>query len=142
MGDQLQVVIRLNINPEEPDNQATKIGLRLFEIYEKQGPQAFINAYGTWFADRTFSKWIKKFGAPKNDMKHIEIFNKQSDWANKHELYYTPASIINGTIYPKKYTYDEFFYFVSMLLERQSSQTINEDTTVDRGSIEAKKEIT
>ena len=131
MGDQLQVVIRLKINPEEPDNQATKIGLRLFEIYEEQGPQAFINAYGTWFADRTFSKWIKKFGTPKNNMKHIEIFNKQSDWAKKHELHYTPASIINDTIYPKKYSYNEFFYFVSLLIENHKNQPTQEEQSME-----------
>ncbi|SHI84313.1 vitamin K epoxide reductase family protein [Aquimarina spongiae] len=131
MGEHLQIVVRLSINPEETNNQATKIGLRLFEIYDTQGSQAFIEAYTSWFADRTFSKWIKKFGTPNNNMKHNEIFKKQINWANKHELHYTPASIINGTIYPKKYTYDEFFYFVSMLIEQQKSQTVNEDKTVE-----------
>ncbi|SHI84401.1 hypothetical protein [Aquimarina spongiae] len=52
----------------------------------------------------------------------MKSLKKQIDWANKHELHYTPASIINGTIYPKKYTYDEFFYFVSLLIENYKNQ--------------------
>jgi len=47
--------------------------------------------------------------------------------ASKYELYYTPASIINGAIYTKKHSYDEFFYFVSFLIDNYKNQTMKEE---------------
>ncbi|MFD2563984.1 vitamin K epoxide reductase family protein [Aquimarina rubra] len=125
MSEQLQIVIRLKVSLDDLDNQATQISLRLMEIYHTQGPDSFIKAYGEWFEDRTFTNWIKKYGTPKNNEQHIEVLKSQSDWAEKNNLFYTPASLINTSIYPKKYSYDEFFHFTSMMIETQNEHNYN-----------------
>ncbi|MHA7055892.1 vitamin K epoxide reductase family protein [Aquimarina sp. M1] len=122
MNEQLQVIIRLKVSLDDLDNQATQISLRLMEIYHTTGSDGFINAYTDWFTDRTFTHWIKKYGAPKNSGHHIEVLKNQSAWAEKNNLFYTPASLINTSIYPKKYSYDEFFHFTSMMIENQDEQ--------------------
>ena len=119
MGDRLQIIIRLNVNPNDPDNQATKIALSLMSIYKNKGADAFIKAYSEWFADRTFSKWIKKYGINENNAEHIEILQKQVNWAKQNEVTYTPATLLGNTLYPQKYSYDEFFHFVGVLLENE-----------------------
>jgi len=125
MSEQLQIVIRLKVSLDDLDNQATQISLRLMEIYHTNGSDSFITAYSEWFTDRTFSVWIKKYGAPKNDENHIKTLKNQSEWAEKNNLFYTPASLMNTSIYPKKYSYDEFFHFTSMMIENQ--QELNHD---------------
>ncbi len=120
MGENLQIIIRLAIKLDDLDNQATQISLRLFEIYDHQGADSFIAAYNDWFKDRTHSKWIKKYRAPINNPTHTEVLKKQGEWANSNDLHYTPASVINGSLYPKKYSYNEFFYFISMMLENHA----------------------
>jgi protein-disulfide isomerase len=117
MGDKLQISIRLNVKTEDTDDKATQIALILLEIYYSKGPDEFIVAYNKWFADRTHSKWIKEYGVPQDVENHLEVLKKQSEWAQKNNLYYTPASLINNTLYPKKYNYGEFFYFMSMMTE-------------------------
>ncbi len=128
MGKDLQIVIRLALTMDDIDNEATQIGIKLFEIYHDQGSNSFVDAYNDWFADRTYTKWIKKYGAPTNDSKHIEVLKKQSEWSEKNELRYTPASLINTTIYPKKYSYAEFFHFMSIMVENQSDSVSEEET--------------
>ncbi|WP_298314123.1 vitamin K epoxide reductase family protein [uncultured Aquimarina sp.] len=120
MSEQLQIVIRLKVSLDDLDNQATQISLRLMELYHDNGSDSFINAYSEWFNDRTFSTWIKKYGTPKNSEHHIGVLKNQSEWAEKNNLFYTPASLINTSIYPKKYSYDEFFHFTSMMIENQN----------------------
>lgn len=128
MGEQLQVVIRLKVSVNDLDNQATQISIRLTEIYHTDGPNSFINAYTEWFNDRTFSTWIKKYGTPKNNENHIQTLKDQSNWAEKNNLFYTPASLINTSIYPKKYSYDEFFHFTGMMIENQDIHEVAENS--------------
>ncbi|WP_024772411.1 vitamin K epoxide reductase family protein [Aquimarina macrocephali] len=125
MGDKLQISIRLNVKTDDTNDKATQIALILLEIYYSKGPDEFIVAYNKWFADRTHSKWIKEYGIPQDNQNHLEVLKKQSEWAQKNDLYYTPASLINTTLYPKKYNYSEFFYFMSMMTENQED-TISE----------------
>ncbi|MBW1297964.1 vitamin K epoxide reductase family protein [Aquimarina litoralis] len=133
MSDQLQVIIRLKVSLDDLSNQATQISLRLMEIYDKDGSASFISAYSEWFNDRTFSTWIKKYGAPNNNEQHINVLKSQSEWAEKNNLFYTPATLMNTSIYPKKYSYDEFFHFTSMMIENQQEQ----DYDVENQAIEA-----
>jgi uncharacterized membrane protein len=125
MGDELQISIRLNVKTEDIDDKATQIALILLEIYYSKGSDAFIAAYNKWFADRTHSKWIKEYGIPQNNPDHLEVLKKQSEWAKRNNLGYTPASLINDSIYPKKYSYAEFFHFMSMTMENQKD-TVSE----------------
>ncbi len=127
MGKDLQVVIRLAVKPDDLDSEVTQVTLRLMEIYHDQGAQDFINAYSNWFADRTFSKWIKKYGKPVNNPDHIEVLRQQNEWSEKNELRYTPASLINDTVYPKKYTYTEFFHFMGMMVENHNNPVSEEE---------------
>ncbi len=127
MGSNLQIAIRLNLNLEDPSTEVNQIGLRLFEIYHDQGQEEFINAYSTWFEDRTYTNWIKKFGQSSTNPKYIQILNEQSSWAKTNNLMYTPASLVNQSLYPKKYSYHEFFYFISILLENYIDE-ISEQT--------------
>ena len=88
------------------------------EIYQKQGPDAFVEAYTKWFEDRTFSNWIKNYSTINyNIPEHIGVLDKQSKWAENNHLMYTPATVINGSLYPKKYSYDELFHFVNIMAE-------------------------
>ncbi len=120
LGDKLQISIRFNVNIDDPNNQAHQIVLILFEIYRNHGAEAFIDAYNKWFTNRTHSKWIKTYGTPQQHPEIKEVLTQQSKWAEKHTLYYTPASLVNDTIYPQKYSYDEFFHFMNMMTENYS----------------------
>ena len=121
MGDQLQIVIRLSVNTSDFNNKSTQIALRLLEIYHKQGIDEFIDAYMDWFTDKTHGRWIKKYGSPQNDANNLEILKKQSDWIQANQLYYTPTTIIGNTIYSQKYGYDEFFHFISVMVEKNTN---------------------
>lgn len=120
MGDQLQIVIRLSVK-DDFNNKSTQVALRLLEIYHKQGTDKFIDVYTDWFTDKTHSRWIKKYGLPQNDTNNLDILKKQTEWIKANHLYYTPTSIIGNTIYPQKYGYDEFFHFMSVLVEKNTN---------------------
>ncbi len=126
MGERVQVIIRLRVAIDDLNNEATQVSLRLLEIYHDKGSDSFINAYNAWFKDRTFSIWVKNYGSPKNKKNHTEVLKKQSEWAEKNSLHYTPASLMNGTLYPKKYSYKEFFHFTNLMIESHDEIMLNE----------------
>ncbi|GGX13114.1 vitamin K epoxide reductase family protein [Aquimarina muelleri] len=127
MGDQLKIVIRLSVNTDDLDNKSTQIALKLLEIYHEQGTNKFIDAYTDWFTDKAHSKWLKEHGLPKNNLNDLDILKNQSEWAKANQLYYTPTSIIGNTIYPQKYGYDEFFHFISVMIEKKSNYILEEN---------------
>lgn len=131
IGDQLQIVVRLSVNTADFDNKSTQIALRLLEIYHKQGTNELIDAYTDWFTDKTHSRWIKKYGLPQNDANNLGILKKQSDWIQKNQLYYTPTSIIGNTIYSQKYGYDEFFHFISVMVENNNNTIPEEQEPIE-----------
>ncbi len=131
MGDELQIVIRLGVKLDDQNAEPTQIALRLLEIYHDHGSESFVDAYSNWFVDRTFSKWTKKYEVPKNNPMYVEVLHKQSEWSNNNSIPYTPASVINGTVYPKKYSYDEFFHFMSTMLEKHNNPISEMEETVD-----------
>jgi len=123
MGEKLQIILRINTNVDQIENQDTQISLALLEIYNSDGQEAFIKAYLDWFSDRNFDKWISKYRrSVDNKSKYIEVLKKQVDWKNRMGLNYTPASIINQTLYPQKYGYKEFFHFIGLLIENHSTE--------------------
>ncbi|WP_459212681.1 vitamin K epoxide reductase family protein [Aquimarina rhabdastrellae] len=122
LGDSVQIAIRLSVQHDNLDHPATQISLRLIEIYHQQGQQGFINAYSEWFDDRTPTTWIQKYGKHSTDEKFTTVLQKQAEWTQENNLFYTPASLINGQFYPKKYSYDEFYHFVSILHDSYQSE--------------------
>ena len=52
-------------------------------------------------------------------------------YLKRNELYYTPTSIIDNTIYTQKYGYDEFFHFISVLVEKNVNPIPNESQTIE-----------
>ncbi|MBP2832581.1 thioredoxin domain-containing protein [Aquimarina sp. U1-2] len=131
MGDKLQIVIRLGVKLDDQNAQPTQIALRLLEIYHQQGQENCIAAYADWFADRTYSKWIKKYNKPSNSPLHKEVLHKQLEWSKKNGIAYTPATIINTRSYPKKYSYEEFFHFISVQLDDYLESTSEKGNTVE-----------
>lgn len=124
MSDQVQIVIRLKVDLEDLQNQATQISLKLIEIYTNDGVNRFIKAYTDWFADRTYDNWMSTYGKSRNDPKGIQTLKKQSEWAEKNNLNYTPATLINDVLYPKKYSYDEFFYFINTMVDNHNASVV------------------
>ncbi|QKX05072.1 thioredoxin domain-containing protein [Aquimarina sp. TRL1] len=130
-GEHLQVTIRFKVSQDSPEDQARQISLRLAEIYHENGAEAFIKAYSDWFKDRTYTAWIKKYSTSINNPDHIRVLKKQAAWAETNDLFYTPASIINHTVYPTKYTYKEFFHFISALKEEHRLVKLTEENLVE-----------
>ena len=131
LGDQLQIRIRFNVNVEDTNNPAAQIVFTLFDIYSTKGSDAFIDAYNSWFSDRTHSTWMKKHTIPQNFNEIAAIVKKQSDWAQQNNVYYTPASLINNTIYPQKYSYAEFFHFMNMTVEKYTNSKSESPNTIE-----------
>ncbi len=126
MKDRIQIIVRMNIEATAMDTAATQIGLRLMEIYQQEGADAFIAAYSEWFENRVFDTWAEKYGKGTLKSHQLTILDKQAAWLEENNLHATPTTIINQKVYPEKYTYNEFFYFINMLVERHYKQ--NEQT--------------
>ncbi len=131
LGDQLQIRIRFNVNVEDTNNEAAQIVFTLFDIYSKKGADGFVEAYNNWFTDRTHSKWMKKHSIPQNFNEISEVVKKQSEWAQQNNVYYTPASLINDTLYPQKYSYSEFFHFINLTVEKYKNVMLPDQESIE-----------
>lgn len=122
LKDKLQIVIRFNVRFQDIEDEATQISLRLMEIFHQEGATSFIEAYQYWFENKSFIVWSKKYSKPENKQEYLTVLQKQHAWIEENKLMYTPATVINSKVYPQKYGYDEFFYFVNMILENYNNQ--------------------
>ncbi len=73
-----------------------------------------------WFGNRDVETWQQQYGVPKDTDNHTEtILKAHRTWCMENEINYTPATIIDGYLYPKEYaTADLLFFIDDMLLEK------------------------
>ena len=96
----------------------------LFNLYKFEGDIEFINSLTYWFRYRDTDLWIKKYSNFSNNFKSNEIwdfYEKQNNWLNNNELFFTPEIIVNGIIYPNTYSKDELQFLILDLLEENDS---------------------
>ncbi len=121
-SDDIKIILRFNGGIENLDNPSTKISARLIELYHEKGKDTFAKIYTDWFENRDIISWLKRYGEPEYQNAILNILKNQEDWGKKNNLTYTPATVLNKTVYPKNYSYEDLQYFISEILEFEQNE--------------------
>jgi protein-disulfide isomerase len=116
-SDDICIRLRFNSGSQFKDQTHVKISFRLMEIYFEKGHKEFIEALEYWYENKDIDDWFKNYGLPDYNKNAAEVLSSQKDWLDHNELNYTPATFLNNVLYPKEYSYDEFPFFISELID-------------------------
>lgn len=120
--DDIQVNFIFSV-PDDPENQASQIALRIVELYQENPNEAY-EALSYWFKYKDIERWMKRYGAiDKSNSLTAQIVIAHQEWCKQNEVFYTPATIINGNLFPRdNYKITDLQFFIEDLKEREVAQ--------------------
>jgi hypothetical protein len=126
MNPEIQIIMRFNTELNDQNALTSQISCRLVEIYHETDAEVFINTYISWFKDKNIDNFLKKYGNPKFGKENLNLFEKHKSWANNNNISFTPATIINGRLFPSSYGYKDLVYVINDIFEFENdrNQTI------------------
>ena len=125
--NKIKISFIFNVLVEQKENGATQVAARILEHYAAS-PENALEAMNVWFGNRDVETWQQQYGIPKDADNHIEtVLKTHRTWCIENEISYTPATIIDGYLYPKEYATEDLLFFIDdMLLEKTKNM---ENTT-------------
>ena len=130
--DQAGTLIKLNIVfnvAHREGSDAVYIAERLVSIYHDEGKDKAWDALDYWFTSRNLEAWKKKYKTEKS--KYLHVVNSHYAWCKENKIYYTPATIVDGQLYPKAYQVSEFALVAQDYLDRKISSHAVHDILKD-----------
>lgn len=120
-GGHLSIAIRFNYT-EALNAEQKQLHWQLVAIYHQKGPAVFIEVLGEWFAEKDYTKWVKRFAS--DDLQNNDtIYNwlqQQAAWNQSQELNFTPAFLIGPYLCPMAYEREDLLHFIPELLDDAS----------------------
>ena len=111
----LKINFRFNVVADNEEDKSFLIAVWVQHIYNTEGPQQAWAALTEWFEHKDYPVWKNKWEKSFNQEDSDAIISHKN-WCNENELYYTPASIFNGKLFPKLYDLkDAIFLFEDIL---------------------------
>jgi uncharacterized membrane protein len=115
-NEDLQVVIRFNVNATDRNSVDTKIAAKLLAIYDQKGEKDAIQALNEVYSGRSLINWLQKCAVePTND--NFNALEKEKKWCVANNINFTPEILINSRSFPKEFDITDLQYFVDDLIE-------------------------
>ncbi len=115
-NEDLQVVIRFNVNATDRNSVDTKIAAKLLAIYDQKGEKDAIQALNEVYSGRSLINWLQKCAVePTND--NFNALEKEKKWCVANNINFTPEILINSRSFPKEFDRTDLQYFVDDLIE-------------------------
>jgi len=120
--ERTSVNILFNVNPDSNDNPYLAVVSTLVSL-QQSDPGAALDALRDWHIGRMgLERWTQKWSyANSGYFAHLQM-EMQYQWCKTNDLSFTPAVVVNGSVYPKDYDFSEIRYFVNDLEEIQNMQ--------------------
>jgi hypothetical protein len=115
--DDVLINMRFSFDVKNGNEDAKALYFRLYEIYYEYEQKEFINALTDWFENKSTNMWFEKYGKGKLNEKNEMFFSEQYEQNMSNELYFTPALILSGYLYPEAYNREDLSYFMGELID-------------------------
>ncbi|NER14521.1 hypothetical protein GWK08_13790 [Leptobacterium flavescens] len=114
--EEIQLHLIFNV-PDNEENKATQIGLKILSLYEQNRAKAF-EALEKWFYNRDIDAWLKIYENINISPQAREMAEKQRQWCADQAINYTPETIVNSYYFPKRqYKIEDLRFFTENLRE-------------------------
>ena len=126
-GNKVSINLKFNVFILDNDNPGFQIADRMTEIYREKGSEQLQLALREWFDHRDPDKWFASWGKAKTTEEH-PILEDHKAWSQKNDINYTPATILQGHLYPKEYELTDLIYFLEEFGESSEEEEVAEET--------------
>nr|WP_306455431.1 thioredoxin domain-containing protein [Winogradskyella forsetii] len=133
-SESTKLTIRFNINPENTENIAVKIAIRLMEIYDKDGEAICLKAMNAIYGDMSSEEWFKNWKFCSNPKQYLAILQKEYAWCTENSINFTPEILINGKSYPRVYDKGDLIFFIEDLEAQSQISTNNPEFSMETKS--------
>lgn len=113
-------ILHFNCHPEESDEEYIKLHHRLLEVYFSRGQDAFLEQFHNWFETKEQSELTTIVVPRANALKFNSMLFNQFNWNQQNKITFTPALIINDSLFPKEYDRDDLVHFINDLEEGEN----------------------
>ncbi|QCE40401.1 vitamin K epoxide reductase family protein [Psychroserpens sp. NJDZ02] len=121
----INIVIRFNINTSNPNNHDVLVSSRLLELFHNEGETESLKAMHDIYNNTDAKSWLSTWNKSDNIDIYKEILETEHNWCLENNINFTPEVLINGKSYPKTYEKQDLTYFIEELneLEIKKSQS-------------------
>ncbi len=112
-GNDLRVAFIFSVPYTHNENKATQVAIRMLEIYSLEGRTAAWKAMDQWYESRDLDGWQAKHGTGDDAAFHWkETLERHKTWCDKNEIGYTPATALDGYLYPEEYKLEDLPFLI------------------------------
>lgn len=115
-SNKVQIRLILSVPISQPENPATQIALRLLELYHETGPKTAWLMLQNWFDNRNVEGWMKSHGRAAKPSMWFSTLEIHKNWCDKNDIHYTPATVIDGYLFPTEYFVEDLPLLIGDLL--------------------------
>lgn len=87
------------------DSNAWLISNLMIAIYKQEGAAKCWNAIDEWFESRNLDAWLSKY---KQTAILTDETLSHNQWCADNKIYHTPATVLDGHLYPRMYMVSDF----------------------------------
>lgn len=103
-SDLVQVNLIFSVPFNVDSNTSTQVASRIIDLFLTEGREAAWAGLKSWYTNRNFEEWQSTLGNSISNMVMVmEILENHVKWSELNKIDYTPATVINGHIFPEEY---------------------------------------
>ena len=121
-SEEVNIIVRFNVDTNDPESDLTKIPVRLLEIYHIHGPERCMQALHDIYHRQEQETWYRKWGTSESPRKYVTVLKQENQWCLDNSINFTPEILINGHSFPKEYERSDLLFFITELAEMYSRE--------------------
>ena len=126
--DEVNAIIRFNINTSDHKNPSYRIANILLSIYQQDKLACKEAVHQIYTNGVDVDKWLETYKKYENKDNHA-ILETEKQWCNNHQINFTPAIYLNGKEYPREYELTDLPFFIeeSQLVDSKGEGVENQN---------------
>lgn len=115
--DRIRVNFIFNVPFEDQNNISTKIAAKAISLYFENDKIGALEMLNDWYTKRDMDDWLRSYNdSTAISMRINQLFTAHRSWAGINQIQYTPATIVNGYIFPDSYKIEDLLLFANDLI--------------------------
>jgi len=124
-SQRIRVNLIFNVPFENQQNISTKIAAKAIKLYFEGNKYESLEMLNKWFSDRNSQQWLKLYDKPEPiSMAINQTLEAHRNWGSSNGINYTPATIINGQVFPDNYKIDDLYLLAGDLVIEEEKKTL------------------
>lgn len=124
----IRVNVMFNVPFENTQSISTKIAAKAVNLYSEGKKEEALEMLYSWYTNRNIQEWLKLYDeSTVVTMTTNQTLEVHKYWAKSNGINYTPATVVNGRIFPDKYKIEDLLLLANdFILEKEKKTLVME----------------